>query len=442
MAREIIGVYVEEEKLFTAAFTRRLGRWRPLGSLGDEEAFASFHVGGPPALKHWLERVPSRRNREIFVGLPRSLFFCRDFTLPPLPLEDALASVENSLPLYSHLPVEDVYFDVHLWRKGRGPVHVLFVYAPRRVLDPYLEVIGQSGHERSLAGLFPFSFGLARWFVLQGYPVPAAVLEQRGKHCELAAFESRGMVFSAVWTSEPGSDPADVAQTLLASRLSDPSVPLFRWDGVGSSLDPAPPRNRLAPAPGIAENPAVAVASVGVGDWQRLKVDPSPTRIKTFQPGKIIIPLILCGFLAAGSWTWHADRRIEAMRRDAQELTLRIQEIKKRLEPIRRNEEELARVRKAVEDVNAYHRDRHPLYTALNEAARLLPAGTWFPSVQYEGDALNLRCRAPDALKVIEWLRASELFEEVKLQGSVSRFAEGTEQFNLTIRLRSHAGTQ
>ncbi|MBU0464062.1 MAG: hypothetical protein KKE12_10700, partial [Proteobacteria bacterium] len=82
---------------------------------------------------------------------------------PELPLDDVRDSVVSNLETYSHLPVDEIYYDV-LFSKDKGnEINALLFYAPRKKLDIYINQLMESGHYDSLECIFPFSYGAGPW---------------------------------------------------------------------------------------------------------------------------------------------------------------------------------------------------------------------------------------------------------------------------------------
>ena len=52
-----------------------------------------------------------------------------------MPMEDALSSVENSMSVSCHLPLEEIYYDIHLCRTNQGNINALILYAPRKDME-------------------------------------------------------------------------------------------------------------------------------------------------------------------------------------------------------------------------------------------------------------------------------------------------------------------
>ena len=117
------------------------------------------------------------------------------------------------------------------------------------------------------------------------------------------------------------------------------------------------------------------------------------------------------------------------------------QQLQQQIRPLEKTRDALKKTKSLSDDIEDFIRLRPRLFTCFNEIARLIPEGTWFSRSSFQGAELTLQGQSKDALKVMESLRTSPLFDQVKLVGSVSRSPSGTEQFSLTIRLKDVEAT-
>jgi Tfp pilus assembly protein PilN len=137
-------------------------------------------------------------------------------------------------------------------------------------------------------------------------------------------------------------------------------------------------------------------------------------------------------FLWTGMMNHDIERKIvlvSAMKEETQQLQQRIR-------PHEKTRDVINKAKTLSTDIEDFIRLRPRLFSCFNEIARLVPEGTWFSRSSFQGAELTLQGQSREALKVVESLRTSALFEQVKLSGSVSRNPAGTEQFSLIIRLK------
>ncbi len=97
------------------------------------------------------------------------------------------------------------------------------------------------------------------------------------------------------------------------------------------------------------------------------------------------------------------------------------QQLQQRIRPLEKTRDALKKAKSLSGDIDDFIRLRPRLFSCFNEIARLIPEGTWFSRSNFQGAELTLQGQSRDALKVMESLRTSPLFDQVKLVGSVSR---------------------
>jgi Tfp pilus assembly protein PilN len=400
------------------------------------EPFGVVPGSDQSSLKAFLEGISGRTSYSIYLALPRALFFARNIRLPMLHPEDALLSVQNSLMRYCHLPLEEIYYDVHFSSMKNG-MNALLFYASRRKIDPYLGVFDETGMRPFLKGVFPVSYGVYAWLALQRYPRPLGlILPADDTACELAYYGEEGFLYSGM-SPHVDNHPDAIS---FPDDLGDESTGLegnVFWMGHGGGpVLPPPQKNRLGRTPLPAKNMGVAAVSPPLSGKQEISLDGTPTRLKYFRPAKVVIPLIVALALGMGLFTWQADRENARKTRELVALKEQVAHLRKRIQPLQRDLEALKKSSQFMNNIDAFMESRPNLYTVLNKVAELVPDGTWFSNCSFERGVITLRGTSSDAVKVLETLRKSGLFTQVKLLGSVSRQRTGQERFGLSLEVK------
>ncbi len=389
------------------------------------------------SLKAFLEKISGRTKCGIYLALPRDLFFARKVRLPPLHMEDALLSVRNNLPKYCHLPLDEIYYDVH-FSSIRNGINALIFYASRRKIAPYLEAFDETGMRPFLKGIFPFSFGIHAWLDIQRYSYPLGlIVPVHDKAFELALYGKEGFLYSGI-TPRADNNPSEVSfPPNLSAGTADLEGKIFWFGGGGEPVLPLPEKNRLGKAPLLTENMGIAAVSPTLSKKQEISLDGTPTRLKYFRPAKVIIPLIIVLVLGMAFLTWQANKRNSGKTKELIALKEQVERLKKRVQPLQNDLEALKRSSQFLNNIDEFMGSRPNLYTLLNKVAELVPEGTWFSNCSFEKGTMTLRGTSADAVKVLETLRKSGLFTQVKLIGSVSRGRTGQERFGLSLELKS-----
>jgi len=443
--REIIGLHLEKEKLHYICLRRTREGWKPARPSPDLEPSGSVQEPAPWSLKQfleWLSVLPltegfsSGARRSIYLSLPRDQFYVRDLQLPPMNLEDALISVQNSLAVNCHLPLEEIYYDIHLCRTIQENINALIVYAPRKNMDVYLDIFRDTDHQDSLKGLFPASFGIGAWLDIQGYPMPIGLIFPQDSTYELAVYERKGCLYSGTWPLSEEEKGKELMTAAVKAKFQGLEDNIFFLNNNGTPALPLPSPNRIEMLPSLEENPGIAAIAPALSGHQEISVDGTPPRLKTFQTIRLVVPLILfllfmvC--LATLKLSWDIgryDRRFRGLENE-------IAKLEKELNPLEQNRKTLKETSRFLEDINAFMETKPRLFTHLNEVARSLPENTWFSHFDFKNGSMTLKGESPDALKVIEALRSSSMFEQVNLKGSVNRDKTGVERFTLAIKLK------
>jgi Tfp pilus assembly protein PilN len=432
---EILGVHAGGDTLYFAHLKRSLlGSWAPKSPIPAFEAWGSFPEANPSGLRRFLSRIPPASGRAIYLALPRSYFFIRNLDLPPMSREDALASVEASMEISAHLPKEEIYYDIHLSPLEDRRVHGLLIYARRQEMDPFLEALNNTGHRRELEGLFPFILGIGSWVSRQRYDLPLALLRGQGQDRELGVFAGSGTLYSVAATD---IECATLRQSVIA-RYPAVGKRFFSFSGEdeGFAALPPPETDRCFSLPPLSENPAVAALAPELAGQQPVCVDERPVKLKQVQP----LPwLLLAAFLLAlfcGGLSWRVRVVDRVLQRELSMLTMENKKLKKRLAPLEKRHQLSKKAKGMLKDLDDFLRERPKFYHLFNEVAARIPEGTWFSSLVYRKRQLTLRGQSPDALKVVESLRKSELFSEVKLRGTVNKAAGKLERFSLVLHLK------
>jgi Tfp pilus assembly protein PilN len=436
--KELIGIYLEKDALHYCCAARTISSWQMAipGSAMDPSGV--LHGSALAILREFLQRFSPKIGRQIFLALPRSRFFIRDVQLPPVPIEDALVSVQSVLPVTSHLPLDDIFHDIYLCRIPDGKVNALVIYALHKEIQPVLEIFREIGHEKSLAGLFPISLGIGAWLDLQQYEMPMGLaISQESSAYELALYQKSGCVYSTSWQNAfHVDDISDRVESACAKfGLSADNVYGFGHPEVCLSL-PEPLQNKLPWLPSIRQNPGAAALATALSNQQQILLNADLPRIKVFRLWKLFVPFALVLSAILYVWTVKMNHAIEHESVSVSIMKDETQQLQQRVRPLEKTRDALKKAKSLSSDIEDFIRLRPRLYSCFNEIARLVPEGTWFSRSSFQGAELTLQGQSKDALKVMESLRTSTMFEQVKLVGSVSRNPAGTEQFSLTIRLK------
>ncbi len=392
-------------------------------------------------LRLFLEQLPQDSGREIYLALPRSLLFIREMTLPAMPMEDAIASIENSLVIHSHLPPGEIYYDVLVLNGGDDAFSALLFYASKKEIDAYLTLFDELGHGRAVRAVLPLSYGISLLTTVAhpSWKTKAGCLRlAQGAVAEFLVVKD-GKLHASLTSPKDLGDENEMILTALADRFPDldPAVmnALALFDDVPSD------HAVVKRFPPLSLNRASAALAPVLLGAQKISLDGTPVKINIFHPLKFILPIFCLIILALYFVTIAEQKNLEEITASLDQVKIQVADLESTLEPMETRIAKMAKASKFKEDVEQFMLSRPELYTALNEIASLIPEGTWFSNLTFADSEMTLRGRGEDALKVIELLRSSPLFNEVKLKGSVNRRKAGDEHFTVTLGLRSSIST-
>ncbi len=433
--RELLAVYCAEDRLDYLCLVRRMRRWVPVRTLEGLPPSQASLPGGARALEEFLGRISPAKRRHLHIGIPRRQVFLRDALLPSMSLEDALEAAMAALPVSCHLPAHDIFADVRLQRLRDKTVQAMVAYAPKKTVEGILSVVAETGHGKSLRGLFPACLGWAAWLRDVCRLQPGAVMCSEEKPSTWIAVDVTGRVHVVPGEDGLGEELGDGMVAAAMEALGVAPERLFSADGRG--FPKAPLENTFMAAwPSPQENLASLTAAAAVSGILDFCLDGRAPRVRIVHPAKIVIPWML--ILAVTAWGLDAENRhkVKKLQRKIQRLTVETRNLEQQLEPLKKNVEEMQRVQTLLAGAAGFMDQRPKFYAFFNDLAEKAPEGTWVTNVNYGDGQFVLQMVSPESLKTLEALRASPYVKEVQLRGAVNRRQDGKETFHVLIELK------
>lgn len=435
-----LGIYIEKDRLFYVCVKRQgLGfrLYRPAGPL---EAQGDIKGEATTVFRNFLNALPFHSSRKIHICLPRNRFFIRDIPLPSMPIDDVLASVQHSIRLYVHLPLESIFYDVMFipdpHTKGWT---ALLIYVKREDIQPWIDIIQETGHQDSFNAIFPLSIGVCGWLSLLRCPIPCGFVISSEDQTEIGVAVSGGcrlsfLVETAYITAM--REPQIIAERI--GRILPESAPLYRLsesDEHSKECLKQPP-SLLRDLPHIWDNPAVAALAPSFVRYQSISLNGRAIRPRIFPWWKLLMFVFVLVCFGCGFLTWKTQRLIDQQYAQLKHYKEEYNSIEQKVRPLEKRLEKLQKAKVLIEDMAAFQLEKPRLFVWINEIARLVPENTWFPRFTFSGNDMVLQGQSPEALKVLEAIRGSEQFDQVKLLGTVSRNQNNVEQFSISITPR------
>jgi len=427
--KQYLGIYINESevqytsyyKFFSGLFPGKKGLFKSASPKVFNDPSSRFN------LKKVLDSIKPSKRRRIYICLPRKYFFTRRLQFPELPLDDIRDSVVNNLEIYSHLPVDQIYYDV-LFSKDKGnEINALLFYAPRKKLDIYLNQLMESGHYNSLECIFPFSYGAGPWYFdlkIKSVDKKCLVIQYKNS-TELAIYSGMSCIDSFLLDTSCEKEKQDkMMQDILTGHDMSEDQILYKNAQTITEND------------FLNENMGGVALAPAFSGMQLISVDENLPRIKLFKPMKLLFPLfILLGALMI-YMSMNILNEIEVKQKKGAVVKQKIMVLEKEIDPILQAKTALKRAAEYKGDVEDFVLSKPPLYSYINDLARIVPENTWFAHLSYKPGIISMQGEGDDVLKVVEFLRASDKYKEVKLKGSVSRTKEGKDKFMIDLILK------
>ncbi|WP_080808236.1 PilN domain-containing protein [Desulfamplus magnetovallimortis] len=498
--KKLLGIYCDRDALHYVSMTNGIFGGCSLKSPASGiPAFDRRKGNGYAHLKEFLKEIPEDSSRVIYLAIPRSRVFTREISLPAMPVEDALLSVQNSLAIYSHLSPDAIYYDLIVTEEDTDTLNILLFYASKDEMDRYAEIFSETGHDSSLKAIFPLSYGVS---LVLGAGVPGAesggmlfsldqesifelvvlkdakmrfsmslsgdseeekqivisTLQQRfpflskdGKVSPVLSKDSSSSPVLSKGSSFPTLSQDSSSSPVLLKDASSPSVlskdsnsspetvtiikPVDASDAFRASAENHRKFKKFPPFELNRASAALAHHFLGV---QQISLDDQPVKIRVFNPIYYILPIICIIAVSLYFVSVKMDTKLEVARANLAETREQVTRLEGELAPLQEQIDTLKKASKFKTDVEQFMQSRPALYTAINEIAELVPEGTWFSNLTFNGNSLILRGRGEDALKIVELLRSSDIFSDVMLKGSVNRRNTGDEHFTVSLELKQN----
>ncbi|MBF0257892.1 MAG: PilN domain-containing protein [Desulfamplus sp.] len=493
--KKILGIYADRDSLHYVSVGKGISGYALKSPGHGHGSHKTSHGNGYTLLRSFLTELPVDSSRDIYLALSRAEIFIREIDIPAMPVEDALMSIKNSLAIYSHLEPDSIYYDVIVSDQNGGSFHALLVYASKDEMEKYRKLFSETGHGTSLKGIFPLSYGVCALIddgaLSDGETVSLIqddiieIFVRSGKtlvfsmSCPVDAEDEKKMILSAAsnkfpqfkeMVNELSSDscPSKYTDQKIAkkSELGLTKTELGRKEtelGSGWTAEQKSQReitgkdsnNRgskkydrtkdrqakgkkrtLSYLPHFSTNRASAAVAPFITKIQQISLDEQPVKINIIHPFRYILPF-LCVLIAILYFvTDKANTASIEAKSQLNEITQQVTALENDLEPLQNKIDTLKKASRFKTDVQEFMQTRPALYTVINEIASLVPDGTWFANFTFNNSGITLRGTGRDALKTVESLRSSKLFDNVILRGSVNRRPNGDESFTLAIDIK------
>jgi Tfp pilus assembly protein PilN len=372
-------------------------------------------------------------NFNVQLALPGTWGVTRDLEFPATGIGDKLRSavalqVENLSPW----PLDEIYWDC-VWEtpaKSVRPIVVHVAIVPRGVLDPWVTLFRSAGLALTGASLSSLSWAHGAT-ALWGSSQPLLVIGAENEYVEGTLVHDERVNSMAVTGGDTAALVHSAEMHLVRSGRLDSinAVRLVIHGAASAAAGAKPDRLPLEGSPDAAMNfGSIAAALLGlVRSSFRSNLIPDQLRrrrnhLQLVPTYVLILALVVLGLLFL-------------IREPYQQLAYagRLDREIQRLAPEFRSggdqEARLNRLSDQLKALDVVINKRDANLEALLELARILPAGTWLTSYQYQDYTVTISGVSDSAATIQKLVEDSALFRDAQFTSSITRDSYGKDRF-------------
>lgn len=451
------GLYLTPDRLFFVRLRKSLFRLSVIEEEAREIPLAGEGASRRQALSEAIRSLiphfdPARE--PLHICLSPSQTVVSQFFLPRVAAENLSKVLEYEIERQLPFRRQDVYYDF-LPIKGEGDKLGLVLFAvPKKILDELLDILAALGIRPK--GVETTATALSNYvlFCAGGIAGPALILGGQNQAWEMIALDAKGngrgqrpeiffshLLPAADWAHGPGRE-------LFHGCFREPPR-FFGWGYIADLLLSvgegtlevedllALGKKRLAGNKEIGHPfslPAVGAALRGLREG-RFAVNLLPGAGKESESRLLsrlnagLSVLLLIGLMLWGaSYPVKDEIRLRQLQKENQKLAPSV-------EALRREEEELSRVRKEISFVSGMKERRGEIIAVLEELSRIVPNSAYLGNLRYREGAVELQGSAENASGLVPILERSPIFRNVGFNAPSNRGRDNRENFSLKAEL-------
>lgn len=446
---ELMGIHITDE-IHIVRFASKFGN---LSLLPDTQS-STPHTDKPPRdqLRELLSGIKPLRTRSICLVIPRRWVFLRAIHFANLSPQEAESALRLGVDAHSHLSRDEIYFDCFAREQKDGSEAILF-YIPRTALDPYIEILKETDHLKSLK--YIITEDMAMDTAIRSYPeaftLPAASVSsvtEKDRHYLLITLHGKdGWEGSHLLNMESvvSNEQIAIAIKQLAERLETPwrdfveaaelSMNLTHEALPGAALvEQKIPAIKNAIEQGFdsfAVCGALALRSYVQMSLYGKRKRPLRLRIQTFYliAGSTTLACLLAtGFLGISYMK-------EAQKLD--DLQKNITALNNRAAPLREVAQKAENLERSVKILRDFIEERPAMEAVLSELAALTPDDSWVKNLDISGDKIRITAEGKSALDTMAAWRTGKTFTNIQQVSPVTKDANGVEFFTVEMTITS-----
>lgn len=446
---ELMGIHITDE-IHTARFASKFGNL----SLLNNTQSPTLQTDKTPRdqLRECLSGLKPSRMRSICLVIPRRWVFLREIYFPNLSPQEAESALRLGVDAHSHLSRDEIYFDCFAREQKDGSEAVL-LYIPRTAIDPYIEIIKETGHLKSLKYILTQDMALDA--AIRSYPatvtLPAAsvsyITEKDKGYLLVTLHGKEGWEGSHLLNMEtvPSNERIASAIKQLAERLQTPWRDFVEAAELSIGLkhdvlpSAAPVLHRIPVIKDAVErgfDPFAVCGTLALRSYVQMSLygkrkKPIRLRIQNFYliTGCTILACLLAtGFLGISYMK-------EAQKLD--DIQKNITALDKRAAPLREVAKKAENMERSVKILRDFIEERPAMEAVLSELAALTPDDSWIKNLDISGDKIRVTAEGKSALDTMASWRTGKNFTNIQQVSPVTKDANGVEFFTVELTITS-----
>lgn len=446
---ELMGIHITNE-IHTVRFASKFGNL----SLLNNTQSSTLQTDTTPRdqLRELLSGIKPSRTRSICLVIPRRWVFLREIYFADLSLQEAESALHLGVDAHSHLSRDEIYFDCFAQEQKEGSKAVL-LYIPRTTIEPYIEIIKETGHLKSLKYILTQDIALDT--AIRSYPaaftLPAASISsitEKDKHYLLVTLHGKdAWEGSHLLNMEPvfANEQIALAIKQLAERLETPWRDFVEAAELSMGLthealpSAAPISHRIPAIKDAIEHgldPFAVCGALALRSYVQMSLygkRKKPIRLR-IQPFYLITGGTTLACLLATAFLGISYLK-EAQKLD--ELQKNITALDKRAAPMREVAKQAENMERSVKNLRDFMEERPSMEAVLSELAALTPDDSWIKNLDISGDKIRITAEGKSALETMAAWRTGRNFTNIQQVSPVTKDANGVEFFTVEMTITS-----
>lgn len=390
---------------------------------------------------------------QIFVGLPRELFFSREIIFPQAVKENISNTLRYEMEKYIPLANEEYYFDkqLHSENKLLNQIKVFLVVAKKKELGPYLELRNKFKH--GLSGIEPGATAYVNCFLNEkkhrrenDYAIVR--LGQRNTEINLI----RNNVISASKIISIATEKVEDQLSIFNDELkamgrhaSEDQTPMYVYFW-GTNIDTTALQDHRRNAnfkfiewketniPSMEFATAFGLALKGHQDMP-MSVNLLPDRMRRKQSNMALyIMFALFGLTLLLGLLWVGGHLIQ-QNMLSERLDAELAHLKTEIKSVNQISDDLTTYEDRINFLNSIQRNNIPSTEILKELSIIIPDTAWIKTINILNNEIKIQGEAQSASELITIIERSEYFKDVKFLSTITKKKNGMESYNIGFEI-------